>query len=319
MRRLRARSLPRYYRVMPPKNLPGSPAPAQKGPLSFKTTPSPRPGVPLGASGGKSAKAVGFFAMFALFAAIIWFLFGGDSSDNKKNNEGEVPAATTTLVSKVAVPITPITPEEIPPSLYAGWATLSAGTAAKDVYPEKEYVVVSITQKNLSSVDISGWTLKNTSGMSAALGLQAGVKGGNKLVISTGKSPTGASFQLNKCSGYLEQFLDFIPEIPRKCPTPSSLASYKTLEKSCQTFIKTIPPCETNRKEYPTELSGTCRYYIGTNVGYNACVANNKNNEDFYSTEWRIYLNRSEELWAAAGEAIMLLDSEGKLIASVKY
>ncbi len=316
---------PKNLPSMPPGHLPGAPA-GFPGAAVEKPPPSPgynvfKPAKLSGSSrnispGNGPGKVVGFFAIFVLFVGILWYLFGGNSAERWE--ETKMPAASTTT-SKIAVPIPPITPEEIPSSLYAGWATLSVGTAATDVYPEKEYVIVNITQKNLSAVDISGWTLKNTSGMSAVLGLQPEVKGGDKLIIATGKSPTGASFRINKCSGFLEQFLDFIPELKKSCPTTSSLVSYKTLEKSCQNFIKTIPTCETNVKEYPPEISQTCRYYISTTVGYNACVAQHKNEKGFYLNEWRIFLNQDEELWAAKGEAIMLLDAEEKLIASVKY
>lgn len=262
------------------------------------------------------AKAIFAIILFLSFVWILWYIFGGSDEVKEVGDEAENALQDiSTTSSRTAVPVTPA---ELKPSLYAGWVKMSPGTAAKEVYPEKEYVALDVVQKNLSGIDVSLWTLKNSAGESARFG--AGLaRGGDRIFVSTGASPTGASFRVNKCSGYLEQYLDFVPPITLKCPRPSSEKAYAKLETSCKNFIRTFKLCETNTKQFPADASFACRSYINTNINYSACSSLHRNDTDFSASEWRIYLNQGRELWAEKGETIMLLDGEGNLIASLQY
>lgn len=308
---------------MPPKNLPTSEyhkeqedteAPGPDSPKEIHAPKTPRRNI----SPGKWSpmKAIGAILVFILLAGIIWYVFSDSDSAKKAGNEASTELAD--LGTSSARAVVPITPAELKPSLYTGWVKLSPGTAAQEIYPEKEYVTLDVTQKNLSSVDISGWTFRNSAGETARLSF-GNVGGGDRVFVSTGFSPTGSSFRVNKCSGYLEQFLDFVPPLALKCPRPSSEKSYSSLERVCQTFVRTMKPCEIYAKEFPAALSSSCRVYVNTSINHSACVAAHRSDADFYTNEWRIYLNQSRELWADKGETIMLLDAEGNLVGSVKY
>ena len=310
---------------MPPKNLPiEESAPFADQPLP-ESPPDPeeisapkrsRPSRNVSPDRWSPLKAILAIVIFLVFVWILWYIFS-DSDEVEEVGEA-AKAALEDIGTTSARTAVPVTPAELKPSLYAGWVNMSPGTAAKEVYPEKEYVVLDVTQKNLSGIDISGWTLRNSSGESALFGSGL-ARGGDRIYVSSGASPTGASFRINKCSGYLEQHLDFVPPITLRCPRPSSEKAYAKLETSCRNFIRTFKICETNTKEFPADASSACRAYVNTNINYNTCFSLHKNDNDFYANEWRIYLNQGRELWAEKGEMIMLLDAEGNLVASVQY
>ncbi len=114
-----------------------------------------------------------------------------------------------------------------------------------------------------------------------------------KIIRSSGSSPLGVNFQVNKCSGYLNQFLAFEPPLAPPaggCPKPDLTALNPELpaNQECLNFIKTVPTCSTPL-QFPANLSANCQNFIKEEFNYNACFDANKNNIDFLLPEWRVY------------------------------
>src|SRR3989338_410328 len=210
-------------------------------------------------------------------------------------------------------------------------------TMARETDPNKEYVEIKADKKNKSSLKITGWKLKGKTGLDIAIGKGASyiyasianqpqediyLKPGEKAVIITGKSPLGTNFKLNKCAGYFEQFNEFIPELNTKCPLLRDEYLHSVLNDNCLDYIDRVSSCQTIISipyKYSSKLSSSCQDYVTQNANYKTCLENHKDDSDFYLPEWRVYLDRSEELWKKKRETITLYDDKNNIIDSKSY
>ncbi|MFH1402397.1 MAG: hypothetical protein ABIG87_02100 [Patescibacteria group bacterium] len=148
------------------------------------------------------------------------------------------------------------------------------------------------------------------------------ISNGDEIILTSGRSPIGFSFLVNKCSGYLEQFQDFEPNLTKKCPLAEdeeiSAFGPNAFNDACFDFMDKISRCETPLK-FPIDMQPECQNYLITNLNHNACIDNHKNDTDFLGNEWRIFLNREDELWKNKREIIELIDNQGKLVDVCSY
>ena len=212
---------------------------------------------------------------------------------------------------------------------------IGTATGARESDPQAEYVEIKASPENKNLVYIGDWVLKNSSGKSAAINKATKLPytgtvnvetplflaPGEKAFITSGRSPIGVSFQVNKCSGYLEQFQYFSPPLPADCPSPATdiYINKQDLEQVCGSYVSTLPRCEIYTDELPSGFSAECVSYIRNNINYNSCVELHKNDFDFFKPEWRIYLGRNVELWENANDLIRLYDHAGSLVDSKSY
>ncbi len=222
------------------------------------------------------------------------------------------------------------------------WASLLYGkirigssyTRSSD--PRTEYVTIYAPRENRESVLISGLRLESAAtGEGANIGdgvyldfqKQPSIKqpiflrpGGVAYVV-TGKSLFGFSFQVNKCSGYLEQYHNFYPAISTRCPLFNSIELPRKpnqLNDACLDFLDTLSIC-TEYATFPRNITHECQNFIKERLNYGACVDRYKNDTDFYSGGWRVYLERDQELWKSKRERIELRDRNGKFIDALVY
>ena len=210
---------------------------------------------------------------------------------------------------------------------------------AKETNPDEEYVEIKADKKNKNAVKITGWKIKSKTGLDIEIGQGAYyyysdlasqpqediyLNPGEKAVIVSGRSPIGTSFKINKCLGYLEQFHEFIPDLNTDCPVlkneelPSSLNN----DDQCLDYIDQISACATIISipyKNSIKLSSSCQSYVMENANYKSCSEKHKSDVDFYLPEWRIYLNRSEEMWKKKRETITLYDDKNNIIDSRSY
>jgi hypothetical protein len=74
-----------------------------------------------------------------------------------------------------------------------------------------------------------------------------------------------------------------------------------------------------NHLDGNTKISKACREWVKSHFGYESCVAKHVGDENFYGGQWRIYLNRTWELWDDSREVITLYDSSGLLVDQLSY
>ncbi len=204
--------------------------------------------------------------------------------------------------------------------------------------PANEYILIQTTGNASTSIPITGWTLKSSSsGQSVTIPKATYlffadsqnvedniVLGANERVyLITGYSPNGASFKINKCSGYLSQFQNFRPSLPYTCPAPrdEDLSSIpKTLNNDdCFDYINYMPSCRIQTESLPVNWSYECVNFIYSKINYPSCINTHKKDKDFYRGDWRVYLKRNARLWKDGREKIVLYDSEGKPVSEYEY
>lgn len=268
-------------------------------------------------------KGIFIVALFLLVVFGIWYFSSGIQGDISKKS-----AELTTKIKSSAK-----TPMVLEDSYYHNWIKFVPSASVKEVYPGKEYVEVEVTQPNLSGADATKWVLKNSQGDEAALGVASTlplsgkvsptealkIKAGDHIFVSTGRSPIGVSFRINKCSAYMEQFQDFVPPISGECPSITFDRNLSLLDNNCQVFVRGIRPCEANTRPLPSGVTVSCKAFLDSTVNYNGCVTTHKNDPDFYLKEWRIFLGKEKEMWMEPKDTVLLLDDKGKLIDTFKY
>jgi hypothetical protein len=273
-----------------------------------------------------------------IFLAIAWYVSGGYSRYSPVGSGPFLKSPTETHQEELRKQTEQVisgggaseetAKQQTNESVYKYEAELSVGSGAKKSNLQEEYVEIRASLKNTKPLLISEWFLKGKKGLDIKLGkgaylpysaqvnLQEPIflQPGEKAIVVTGVSPIGTSFRLNKCTGYFEQFQDFIPSLPKQCPYPEDEDLPANLNDNCLDYIEKLPRCEAHIKAIPPGLSASCQNYINEKINYNTCVEIHKNDSDFYKLEWRIYLGRSEELWKNKRETITLYDENGKIV-----
>jgi hypothetical protein len=285
-------------------------------------------------------KDFGWLALFLIVLGVIWFAQGGPSR-----------LATMTSGPFVKVPMVSVpgsSSEEgggtsggsatsgvqliYQDSPYKGEVFLNASDP-RETDSQKEYLEIRTGYNIGGPIQISGWTLKGKEGLavsipngtylpySAQVNPQEPInlKSNEKAVIITGRSPIGTNFRLNICTGYFSQFQTFYPYLPQECPLLSEEDVPINYPGACFDFVEGLTTCRMPVSSPPPQAGNDCAMLISEKVNYNSCVADYKNDANFYKPEWRVYLGRDKELWANDRDSIVLLDREGKLIDQVSY
>lgn len=154
--------------------------------------------------------------------------------------------------------------------------------------------------------------------------------------VSEDPFPVRISFQVNKCSGYLRNLgtLKFRPDLPRSCPSIDNEPGVETVDDTCLNYFRRMGTCtnfrfdKLGRLEYINNRyvlnevnydlpPSQCVAYAKAHFGYEQCLVNHKNDKDFLTNEWRVFLNMSRRFWYSSRDRITLYDSEGKLVDQI--
>lgn len=217
-----------------------------------------------------------------------------------------------------------------------------SGAASTDI--KQEYITLeyrkNATFVSTELVNVTGWMLRSTkTGRQASIGkavllpssyAATAVKGedpivlrpGDKAIVATAHSPIGNSFLINKCIGHFNQYQTFNPYLNQSCPAlrdEPMPAAPNALNDACLNYINSWPTCGNQLRNLPERLSHECQEWIIEHATYNSCVKLHQPDTDFFSNEWRVFLNRTETLWKTQREVIQLLDADGKVVDQVSY
>ncbi|MBI1838997.1 MAG: hypothetical protein HYR95_01705 [Candidatus Colwellbacteria bacterium] len=244
----------------------------------------------------------------------------------------------------VTIPATPAPLQEIPEYLIpAGFKrdTLSpyfrkARISSASYYAasgQPTTITLSSSLGKDEKLNITGWKIKsNRREVSIAqaievyepnnLGLMEDIilKGNNYLYLYSNESAIKRNFRLNKCTGYLENLYDFNPALPKSCPTiPRSESTY--LSGSCQSYIFSLGNCQLPDANIYNSFPGTdagnaCREFLNT-ISFDACFNRHKNDPDFLSAEWRLWVN--DNILDSQHDRLWIFDKKGLLVDEYIY
>ena len=220
-------------------------------------------------------------------------------------------------------------------SEYYGKVSLAYVNKSTDI--SQEYITMRVSGAS-RTINITGWTLKSLS-TGNTVTIPKGtylfftgvhnveediyLTSGDTVYLVSGLSPNGASFKINKCSGYLTQFQTFIPYVNNQCPRARdedlSIIPKSVQNDACFDYIDSISQCKIQTENLPIDWGFECRDFIQKKLTYPSCINTHKNDTDFYQPEWRVYLRRSYPLWKQKRENIVLYDSFGKIVSELKY
>jgi hypothetical protein len=210
--------------------------------------------------------------------------------------------------------------------------------AADNPNVSEEYVVIRNSSLAAAPVTVSGWSVRSVyTGMRAVIPMAASpfeqgvvnsvqpitLAAGESVLFSTGASPVGVSFRETMCTGYLEQTQQFSPRLSNACPRPTDLMqrtpqNASRYGASCLDYVERLPQCS-----YPTivpsDLSPACRSYLVNTFSYTGCMNAYGSGASTYIGTWRAYAVSSHELWQNTHDSLVLLDAEGRTVATINY
>lgn len=311
--------------------------------------------------GGGMSDAI-FIFLILIFLLVSWFLSGAFADSDAKSiflspppplgvgetiglpgvadpyseEYGEETAVVTDEIGVVKRELESV--RGLPTSAYAGKVEIRSQWSGPSGAPHREYVIIRARDTNTERVTISDWSLmsavnKRTAYIKQGLEMYQPGQGsaslgpitlapGDEAVVATSRSPIGYSFRLNKCAGYLDQFQDYLPQLPHECPYPDTEARTAGVsvqnDNACISYLEGMGQCRIDAAP-GANLSQDCRQFITTRLTYQGCTAAHQGDADFKSRQWRVFLGYDEELWRDKREVLVLLDSAGKVVDSISY
>lgn len=248
----------------------------------------------------------------------------------------EEPNTLQSIIARIRGEQTGISTEDMSP--YAGKVTFERGRP-KNSSAETEYLKLETQSTVDGRIVISDWRVESaislrgtTLGDAAYLPYSGQVNTESPVALGpditifvvSGRSPIGASFRVNTCTGYFAQFQEFTPDLREECPHPEDELKRVTNvdfipNDACINFVENIRRCTFTTGSIPQQVGSACQNFILNELTYNGCVNAHKNEADFYKNEWYIYLDRDQELWNNTSDRIRLLDEDGLIVDELSY
>lgn len=223
-------------------------------------------------------------------------------------------------------------------SPHAGSVVFLDRTKGVEEYrPDREYLILLVSNVATEPVTITDWRIfdrnekiayKLPQGVEVlgTTGKQSPgpirVKKGGTVIVSSGRSPTGYSFRVNKCSGYRSQFKKFTPTIKTDCPKPLdefiSDGTVPYTDNRCYEIVNRTRACIAFT-DIPSSITDECADFLKNTLNEKGCVTRHRNDVDFFTSEWRVFLDSETELWKNKNNILYLLDEQGHLVATLVY
>lgn len=225
------------------------------------------------------------------------------------------------------------------PSPYTGTVSIVDDVlGVRATEPTEEYLQIAVDYTATSPIDVSGWSIESAlSGTKAYLpGVaspflmgttnvsgSAQLPPGGLAIVTTASSPVGASFRENICTGYLDQYQRFAPQLGNECPSPASVLplteeNLRAYGDTCFDAVAALYSCQFPQS-LPDTVTPACRAYLTDALSYNGCVQRNRTRQSFETNRWRFFLGGQREIWRNSHDAIRLLDAQGKTVDVFVY
>ncbi len=142
----------------------------------------------------------------------------------------------------------------------------------------------------------------------------------DKIIISSDLSPKGVNFQTNKCTGYFCQDSEFYPSLDKDCPDLEE-SEYSHLKKDCRDFIDRLGRCEIPDyiSNFDIMSDSQCTGFLNETFTYQDCYDEHYQEVDFFEGQWRVFLNRDEDIFENDDDTIILKDKNGAVVDQYSY
>ncbi len=192
-----------------------------------------------------------------------------------------------------------------------------------------------------NSVDITGWSVKGNGAYGVSIPTAVAdfrkllimytpsfrgtddivLRPGDSVTFYSGQSPmNGVSLRLNKCTGYLNESYAFSPTLPNECPRAESPRTVYFTGK-CQDYLRSINTCHAPSQDSINNALDAndveCRAFVGR-LTYDGCYADHRNDVDFFSREWRVWLNQYLP-FDVLHDRLVIYDRQGLMVNEYVY
>lgn len=212
---------------------------------------------------------------------------------------------------------------------------LDRASGVKASEPDREYFVLLVSDVLSAPIAITDWKVFDRATKrihripravkvfgSGDVSAPVAVGAGDRVFVSSGDSPVKTSFQVNKCSGYRSQSVDFVPSIKTTCTDPvrefTSHGKVPFSDDVCYDTVSSLSRC-TTVKTAPQGVTTACRDFLQQVLSEKGCVSRHRNDADFFTGEWRLFLKSDRELWKNRDNVLYLLDENDLLVATMVY
>ncbi|MFH0805503.1 MAG: hypothetical protein V1901_01265 [Patescibacteria group bacterium] len=197
---------------------------------------------------------------------------------------------------------------------------------------KEDYLI--LRSNNKEAININGWTIKTNK---EDIKIPQAIKNlgysfstteysdiildyKDEVIISMGPSPKGINFKVNKCTGYFNESSVFYPSLNSSCPKLKE-SEYSHLKQPCRDFIKKLGTCKTADYSTNWDISSDsqCTSFLNNNFNYSKCYANYRYDADFFESKWRVFMNKSNDIFDNYNDKIILKDRSGLVVDEYEY
>jgi len=194
--------------------------------------------------------------------------------------------------------------------------------------PESEEITV-VNKSTVETISITGFRVENSRGgrfdipkghelpgSSAVANNPIRLRPGDEAVITLGKQERQINFRENLCTGYLDEFSKFSPSLSHRCPRINP-REFPQLSDRCIIKLGSAASCRMMKQDEFTDAG--CIAFAQEHLNYAGCVRDHREQPDFYSKRWLVWMQHSTEFFRNVVERATLKDQQGRVVDERSY
>jgi len=263
-------------------------------------------------------------------STVVSLSVGGNSYGGVVQPSRNSPVPPGVKVGPVVIPPAGFNASQLSP--YYGQVKIGSVSAGNFYSPSQ----FSLSANSLNApLDITGWHLKSNVGdisvpPAVADYNPSGFSSNSDIIVQNGSyvnfydssSPVLKNLRMNECAGYLNNTYDFNPSLPANCPVMYDRSEITSFSGLCQNIILSIWGCSTPSANQLNNLASysdqVCKNFIVDRFSYNGCYKYHRTDSNFFSGEWRVWMNGAIN-FDQSHDRLLLLDGSGLLVDQYYY
>lgn len=139
---------------------------------------------------------------------------------------------------------------------------------------------------------------------------------GGRLDIYVGTQERKMDFRENICTGYFDEKSNFGGALSHSCPI-INVSKMLDFTDDCIRYLNNMPKCKMYISKM--ELDYKCDQFATEHYSYAGCVKDYKNDKNFYSNRWMVWMQRTTNFFRDEHELVTLKDQNGKVVDTYSY